>query len=105
MAVAHCLYVLTDDNYPAISDIRSNAGYPSCLLEIVRLGPGLFNGKGKETLDERFIALSVLASGMYPVAELASLTHDKLHGTQASFVMSRLCFLLRLRPISTLTKT
>ncbi|KIM88980.1 hypothetical protein PILCRDRAFT_813980 [Piloderma croceum F 1598] len=63
-AAAHCLYVLTDDNYPAISDIRPNVAYTSCLLDIVRLGSGLSNGKGKDTLDERSVALPVLVSGI-----------------------------------------
>jgi hypothetical protein len=73
-AVAHCLYVLTDDNYPAISDIRSNTAYTYCLLDIVRLGSGISNGKGKDTSDERSVAFSVLASGAYPCVGQFSLS-------------------------------
>lgn len=85
-AAAHCLYVLTDDNYPAINDLRSNAGYTSCLLEIARLRPGQSNGneKWKDTSDERFIAFQVLISGilrnvspMPPPAAASNIDIDK----------------------------
>ncbi|KAF5385007.1 hypothetical protein D9615_001213 [Tricholomella constricta] len=62
-AAAHCLYVLTDDNYPAISDIRADAGYISCLLDIVRSTKAL-NGKAKVPLDPRSTTLKVLCSGI-----------------------------------------
>ncbi|KAG5647684.1 hypothetical protein DXG03_008407 [Asterophora parasitica] len=60
---AHCLYVLTDDNYPAISDVRADAGYISCLLDIVRSTEGP-NGKAKEIPDVRTTTLNVLCSGI-----------------------------------------
>ena len=62
-STAHCLYVLTDDNYPAINEVRRDAGYISCLLEIAHAKKGLPNGKGKEAADEKSIALQVLVSG------------------------------------------
>jgi hypothetical protein len=64
-AVAHCLYVLTDDNYPAINEVRSNAAYTSCMLEVVRLESGLLDGKEKEIANKQSVTLSVLVSGMY----------------------------------------
>ncbi|KAF8079006.1 armadillo-type protein [Lyophyllum atratum] len=62
-AAAHCLYVLTDDNYPAISDLRADAGYISCLLEIVQSAEAV-NGKAKDRSDPRFTTLQVLCSGI-----------------------------------------
>ncbi|TFK41883.1 armadillo-type protein [Crucibulum laeve] len=61
-AAAQCLYVLTDDNYPAIADIRADGGYLSCLLSIAKAEP-LSNEKAKES-DPRTIALSVLTAGI-----------------------------------------
>ncbi|PBK76924.1 ARM repeat-containing protein [Armillaria solidipes] len=65
VAAAQCLYVLTDDNDPAISDIRADAGYISCLLDIARsVQDGTkVNGKSKEP-DQRSITLGVLAAGI-----------------------------------------
>lgn len=60
--LAHSLYVLTDDNYPAISDVKADAGYLACLLEIVRSGE-VANGKAKEPSDPRSVTLKVLAAG------------------------------------------
>ncbi|KAG5639576.1 hypothetical protein H0H81_012247 [Sphagnurus paluster] len=65
IAAAHCLYVLTDDNYPAISDVRANAGYTSCLLDIVRSSNGEI-GKAKDAADPRVVTLKVLSSGDSP---------------------------------------
>ncbi|GLB35792.1 putative ARM repeat-containing protein [Lyophyllum shimeji] len=62
-AAAHCLYVLTDDNYPAIADVRADAGYISCLLEIARPGEAT-NGKAKEPSDPRSTTLKVLCAGI-----------------------------------------
>ncbi len=55
---------MTDDNDPAISDIRADAGYISCLLDIARsVQDGTkVNGKSKEP-DQRSITLGVLAAG------------------------------------------
>ncbi|KAG6919037.1 hypothetical protein DXG01_009747 [Tephrocybe rancida] len=62
-AAAHCLYVLTDDNFPAISDVRADAGYISCLLEIVRSTEAP-NGKSRDPLDPRSTTLKVLCAGI-----------------------------------------
>jgi hypothetical protein len=59
------LYVLTDDNGPAISHVKSDAGYISCLFSIARpndKGPSV-NGKEKASDDHRGITLRVLVSG------------------------------------------
>ncbi|KDR85674.1 hypothetical protein GALMADRAFT_234679 [Galerina marginata CBS 339.88] len=58
-SAAQCLYVLTDDNYPAISDIRTDGGYISCLLSISRQEPG----EGSEEKDPKAVTLAVLAAG------------------------------------------
>ncbi|KAG6873848.1 hypothetical protein C0995_010460 [Termitomyces sp. Mi166 len=62
-AAAHCLYVLTDDNMPAISDLRADAGYLSCLLDIAR-STEVPNGKAKDPSDPRSTTLKVLCSGI-----------------------------------------
>ena len=63
--VAQCLYVLTDENPPAIEEVRSNAPYSSCILSIVQSQEGLpqANGKNKEIEDNRSVALQVLCCG------------------------------------------
>ncbi|KAG7452218.1 ARM repeat-containing protein [Guyanagaster necrorhizus] len=65
VAAAQCLYVLTDDNDPAINDVRADAGYISCLFDIVRSvhHDMKVNGKAKER-DQRSITISVLAAGI-----------------------------------------
>lgn len=50
--------MLTDDNPPAISDVRSDAGYLSCLLNIAKPEHVGVNQK-----DSRLVILSVLAVG------------------------------------------
>ena len=65
VSTAHCLYVLTDDNYPAINEMKRDPGYTSCLLEVVQAEKGLSNGKGKEAAYEKSIALQVLVSGRF----------------------------------------
>ncbi|KAF9469766.1 armadillo-type protein [Collybia nuda] len=62
-SAAHSLYVLTDDNYPAIINVKADAGYLSCLLEIVR-SDEVTNGKSKEPSDPRSVTLKVLAAGI-----------------------------------------
>ncbi|KAG2159597.1 ARM repeat-containing protein [Suillus bovinus] len=62
-AAAQCLYVLTDDNQPAIDELRSNAAYSTCLLEIVH-DDGSVTGKDKEIFLDRMTMLKVLASGI-----------------------------------------
>lgn len=61
---AQCLYVLTDDNQPAIDDVKSDAGYISCLLSIVRPNATAPNFEGKDPSDPRSVILGVLASGI-----------------------------------------
>ena len=65
MEIAQCLYVLTDENYPIIEEVRSNAEYTACLLAIVRASETApkANGKGKDTSDARSDALRVLCCG------------------------------------------
>ncbi|PFH52284.1 hypothetical protein AMATHDRAFT_57331 [Amanita thiersii Skay4041] len=57
VSAAQCLYVLTDDNVPAITDVKSDAGYISCLMSIVRSQP-------KNPSDARLMTLCVLAAGI-----------------------------------------
>ncbi|KAI6047851.1 ARM repeat-containing protein [Pisolithus marmoratus] len=58
-AAAQSLYVLTDDNWPAIDAVRSDVAYTSCLLDIVRV-----NGQKNEASDDRFVMLYVLCCGI-----------------------------------------
>ncbi|CAA7264820.1 unnamed protein product [Cyclocybe aegerita] len=59
-AAAQCLYVLTDDNSPAISDVRADASYISCLLSIARQEQ---TQPLKTPVDPRAVTLSILAAG------------------------------------------
>lgn len=61
-SAAQCLYVLTDDNFPAIKELRTDAAYLACLLELAK-SEGATNGKQKE-LDNKAVALSVLSAGI-----------------------------------------
>ncbi|KAI5898062.1 ARM repeat-containing protein [Schizophyllum commune H4-8] len=78
-SAAQCLYVLTDDNFPAILETRSNPDYVTCLLEIAKSGSS-GNGKDKEETDTRPTTLRVLAAGI--LRNLAPLPPP----TAASFV-------------------
>ena len=62
---AQCLYVLTDENSPAIEEVRTNIPYSACILSIVQSREGLpqANGKNKEVADDRSLALQVLCCG------------------------------------------
>lgn len=62
-AAAQCLYVLTDDNQPAIDELRSNAAYSTCLLEIIHDEGGVTD-KDKEVFWDRMTTLKVLSSGI-----------------------------------------
>lgn len=62
-AAAQCLYVLTDDNQPAIDELRSNAAYSTCLFEIVHDEGGV-TSKDKEVFWDRTSTLKVLSSGI-----------------------------------------
>ncbi|KXN88885.1 hypothetical protein AN958_06755 [Leucoagaricus sp. SymC.cos] len=57
-----CLYVLTDDNPPAISDVNSDASYLACLLSIAR--PENISNIEANQKDPRLVTLSVLAAGI-----------------------------------------
>ena len=61
---AQSLYVLSDDNQPAISDLRANSGYLTCLMDIVQSDQKP-HGKEKEPADPRSLMLRVLAAGIY----------------------------------------
>ncbi|KAI0094380.1 armadillo-type protein [Irpex rosettiformis] len=64
-SAAHCLYVLTDDNYPAIQEVRSNGAYTACLLSVARPDENQkANGKGKAPSDDREVTLQVLCAGI-----------------------------------------
>ncbi|KAF7288173.1 ARM repeat-containing protein [Mycena chlorophos] len=58
-AAAQCLYVLTDDNFPAISQIRADGSYVACLLAILE-----HTEAPTEPVDPRTVTLRVLASGV-----------------------------------------
>lgn len=60
-AAAQCLYVLTDDNPPAIREVKSNASYITCLVDIVQQ-PSTNEVDPKAA--ERAVMLRVLASGI-----------------------------------------
>jgi hypothetical protein len=53
--------VLTDDNPPAIREVKSDASYVSCLVNVVQEEPPTDT---KITVPERFVMLRVLAAGM-----------------------------------------
>jgi hypothetical protein len=57
------LYILTDDNQPAIDDLKSSEEYVACLLSIVQRQDPVLNGKAKETPDSRPTMFRVLAAG------------------------------------------
>ncbi|KAH8094732.1 ARM repeat-containing protein [Cristinia sonorae] len=65
-SAAQCLYVLSDDNPPAINEIRADAAYTACLISIVQPeGADVsVNGKGKEASVERQVSLRVLCCGI-----------------------------------------
>jgi hypothetical protein len=74
---AQCLYVLTDDNQPAIDDVRASSSYLSCLYDIARAQGKLQDPKGKTpaAAEERAITLSILACGPLLGADALPVTH------------------------------
>ncbi|EJC98665.1 uncharacterized protein FOMMEDRAFT_128966 [Fomitiporia mediterranea MF3/22] len=65
-AAAQCLYVLTDDNPPAIDELRSNSSYTSCILSVSQ-GDSLPNSASaevKELAEVRLDTLKLLAAGI-----------------------------------------
>lgn len=53
---------MTDDNQPAIDELRSNAAYSACLLEIVR-SEDAARGRDNEVIGDRLAMLKVLGTG------------------------------------------
>ncbi|KAF8560138.1 ARM repeat-containing protein [Imleria badia] len=64
VAAAQSLYVLTDDNQAAIEEVRSDAAYSSCLLDIVRCNEHDLKGKAKDLSRDRLETLKVLCCGI-----------------------------------------
>ncbi|KAL0068606.1 hypothetical protein AAF712_004322 [Marasmius tenuissimus] len=64
MAAAQCLYVLSDDNYPTISSLRSDASYITCLLAIAKESSPTANGKEKDGSEYKIVSLRTLVSGI-----------------------------------------
>ncbi|KAF8625190.1 hypothetical protein AX15_005495 [Amanita polypyramis BW_CC] len=62
VSAAQCLYVLTDDNESAITDVRSDAGYISCLMSIAQPSPDA--SQPKNPSDPRLVMLRVLIAGI-----------------------------------------
>ncbi|PPQ64078.1 hypothetical protein CVT24_008891 [Panaeolus cyanescens] len=60
LAAAQSLYVLTDDNIPAIKEVKSDAGYISCLLSIAQQE---INHDLNSQTDPRIATTAVLAAG------------------------------------------
>ncbi|KAI0053405.1 ARM repeat-containing protein [Auriscalpium vulgare] len=82
-SAAQCLYVLTDDNAPAIEDVRTNLDHIACLLAIANARASDRKGKAPAS-EERAAALSILACGILrnlapipPPSAAASLDLDK----------------------------
>ncbi|KAL5519568.1 hypothetical protein ACEPAH_1251 [Sanghuangporus vaninii] len=65
-AAAQCLYVLTDDNPPAIDELRSNSSYTACLLSIARgnYAPAPTSAEAKELAEDRVVSVKLLAAGV-----------------------------------------
>jgi hypothetical protein len=58
LTAAQCLYVLTDDNFPAVREVRFNAGHVACLIEIAK------EAQQPVPADQRAVMLRVLAAGV-----------------------------------------
>ena len=60
------MYVLTDDNPPAVEEIRANGAYVACLLSIARsqTEDAKTNGEAKDPADDREVTLRVLCAGV-----------------------------------------
>ncbi|KAI5117703.1 hypothetical protein M0805_003193 [Coniferiporia weirii] len=65
-AAAQCLYVLTDDNIPAIEELRSNSSYTSCLLAVARAEsvPVPISAEAQEMAEDRLVSVRVLSAGI-----------------------------------------
>ncbi|KIJ21986.1 hypothetical protein PAXINDRAFT_124380 [Paxillus involutus ATCC 200175] len=64
VAAAQCLYVLTDDNQSAIDEVRCNAVYSSCLLDIIRIDGPIQTGTAKGVSEGCLVTLKVLCCGI-----------------------------------------
>ena len=64
--------MLTDDNQIAIDEVRSDTGYSSCLLDIVRGHDP--KGKSKDLSRDRFETLKVLCCGKILWIEIQGIT-------------------------------
>ncbi|KAF7784171.1 hypothetical protein Agabi119p4_336 [Agaricus bisporus var. burnettii] len=62
VSAAQCLYVLTDDNIPAIKEVRTDATYLSCLMSIIQPQNTLHTEFMKS--DPHAVTLAVLAAGI-----------------------------------------
>lgn len=74
--------MLTDDNFPAAREVKFNAGYVSCLVDIAKEG---INQPQVDSVDPRTTMLQVLAAGMYR----HHTTHDAwlMNDLQVSYAM------------------
>ncbi|CAG8581852.1 15378_t:CDS:2 [Acaulospora colombiana] len=71
VSLAQCLYVLTEENFPAIDELRTNATYVHCLLGLAR-GDGKFRSDSSERSTEdaqkmlsvRLLSLRTLVCGI-----------------------------------------
>ena len=62
--LAQCLYVLTDDNPPAATEVRSNGSYISCLLSILQDARAVtIEAVPQGLVGQRLLTLNVLAAG------------------------------------------
>ncbi|KAF8527379.1 ARM repeat-containing protein [Hysterangium stoloniferum] len=63
-SAAQCLYVLTEDNDPAIEAIRSESSYVNCLVEIAQSENPTNLSSEENNKRTRWLTLRVLASGV-----------------------------------------
>ncbi|CCL98163.1 uncharacterized protein FIBRA_00157 [Fibroporia radiculosa] len=65
-SAAQCLYVLTDENMPAVGELRSNAAFTTCLLSVIQSDqPAQPNSKNHAIpIDDRGLIFRVLCCGI-----------------------------------------
>ncbi|KZT30974.1 ARM repeat-containing protein [Neolentinus lepideus HHB14362 ss-1] len=61
-SAAQCLYVLTEDNPPAVNNVRSDAAYVSCLFDITRSEAKA--SEANQDSEERAVILRLLTCGI-----------------------------------------
>ncbi|KAF8665307.1 hypothetical protein AX16_000327 [Volvariella volvacea WC 439] len=59
-SAAQCLYVLTDDNQPAITDIRASGDYISCLVSIAQSTPASKDANNPLSMNLRVLVAGIL---------------------------------------------